>query len=60
MSVDTGWFKSGYSSSATEGCVEVRITSDSVLVRDSKHRLGPHFSVANASWRTFLTMAGNR
>nr|WP_232328076.1 DUF397 domain-containing protein [Kibdelosporangium sp. MJ126-NF4]CEL16637.1 hypothetical protein [Kibdelosporangium sp. MJ126-NF4] len=56
--MDTGWFKSSFSGSNDEGCVEVRITSGSVQVRDTKNRLAPGFAVDNASWQTFLTLVG--
>ena len=34
---DTGWFKSTFSSTASDNCVEVRFTGDVSLVRDSKN-----------------------
>ena len=42
---DTGWFKSTRSGGANEDCVEVRITEDSVGVRDSKNQAGLSFAV---------------
>jgi hypothetical protein len=59
MSVDTGWFKSTYSSPTEENCVEVRITSETVGVRDSKNRLGPTFAFTTTSWRTFVAKVGD-
>jgi Domain of unknown function (DUF397) len=52
--MDTGWFKSSYSGGGNEGCVEVRITSEAVSVRDSKNQAGPSFAVETATWRAFL------
>lgn len=51
---DTGWFKSSFSGSGNETCVEVRITEDSVGVRDSKNIFGPEFTFSPASWRAFV------
>jgi Domain of unknown function (DUF397) len=56
--MDTGWFKSSYSGGGNENCVEVRITSEAVSVRDSKNQSGPSIAVGNAHWRTFLLTIG--
>ncbi len=34
---DTGWFKSTFSSTASDNCVEVRFAGDGPRVRDSKN-----------------------
>jgi len=34
---DTGWFKSTFSGTANDNCVEVRFTEDVTWVRDSKN-----------------------
>ncbi len=34
---DTGWFKSTFSTSGGDNCVEVRFTGDGARVRDSKN-----------------------
>lgn len=34
---DTGWFKSTFSTTASDNCVEVRFTGDVARVRDSKN-----------------------
>jgi hypothetical protein len=54
---DTGWFKSTRSGGNDEGCVEVRLTEDSVGVRDSKNVTGPVFRFTPGEWRTFATAA---
>jgi hypothetical protein len=51
---DTGWFKSSYSGSASVNCVEVRITSTTVLVRDSKNPSDPQVLFGPTAWRAFL------
>jgi hypothetical protein len=51
---DTGWFKSSYSGSANNTCVEVRLSELFVGVRDSKGGPGAlHFPPAH--WRQFLS-----
>ncbi|MBB4908347.1 DUF397 domain-containing protein [Actinophytocola algeriensis] len=34
---DTGWFKSTFSSTASDNCVEVRLSDSGARVRDSKN-----------------------
>lgn len=34
---DTGWFKSTFSGTANDNCVEVRLTGSGTWVRDSKN-----------------------
>lgn len=34
---DTGWFKSTFSTSGSDNCVEVRFTGDVARMRDSKN-----------------------
>lgn len=47
------WRKSTYSGSNNE-CVEVRRTTGSTDVRDSKHRDAGHLTVSSAAWQAFL------
>jgi hypothetical protein len=62
MSGDTGglnWFKSSYSGSQGDDCVEVAFGRGqgggaAVHVRDSKEDEGPHFVVAPAAWQVFV------
>ncbi|MEV5544347.1 DUF397 domain-containing protein [Saccharopolyspora shandongensis] len=53
--VDTGWFKSSRSIGSSDNCVEVRLLSRSVRVRDSKAPEDGVLSFGPAAWRTFLT-----
>lgn len=48
------WFKSSYSN-GSGGCVEVRLESPAVEVRDTKHRAGGRLQVTDAGWTTLLT-----
>jgi hypothetical protein len=52
-----GWLKSSYSGSTGANCVEVKISQESVFVRDSKDR-GPDQSVIGvspAAWSVFVS-----
>ncbi|MER6201117.1 DUF397 domain-containing protein [Streptomyces sp. NPDC001586] len=50
MSTTLKWFKSSYSSSDGDNCVEVAPGRDTVHVRDSKVQHGPVLDLAPASW----------
>jgi hypothetical protein len=51
---DAQWFKSSFSGSSGNGCVEVAFLPDEVAVRDTKDRsLAPH-RFAAAEWAAFL------
>ena len=47
------WRKS-HLSGESGGCVEVAATGTSVLVRDSRDRLGARLAFEPAYWRTFI------
>lgn len=49
-----GWFKSSRSSD-NAACVEVRLSADTIGVRDSKDRSGPTLAFDQAAWTGFLT-----
>ncbi|MCG3043031.1 DUF397 domain-containing protein [Streptomyces fenghuangensis] len=48
------WFKSSYSGTGGDNCVEVAIRSETVLVRDSKDVRRQPLSVSPAAWADFL------
>ena len=52
------WFKSSYSGSQGDSCVEVATLPGSVHVRDSKAEGGPELSLSPDAWSTFLAYAG--
>ncbi|WP_405620167.1 DUF397 domain-containing protein [Streptomyces sp. NBC_00076] len=54
---DLAWFKSSYSGSQGDDCVEVAACPHTVHVRDSKVRQGPHLALTSAAWTTFLSYA---
>ncbi|MEU6128530.1 DUF397 domain-containing protein [Saccharopolyspora sp. NPDC047091] len=55
--MDTGWFKSSRSSGGSDNCVEVRISSGEVGLRDSKERSGPAFAFSSSVWGAFMAQA---
>ncbi|MCE7081797.1 DUF397 domain-containing protein [Streptomyces sp. ST2-7A] len=54
---ELAWFKSSYSGSSGDDCVEVARAGRAVCVRDSKDTTRPHFAVTPAQWTHFLTFA---
>ncbi|MFF3685914.1 DUF397 domain-containing protein [Streptomyces sp. NPDC002187] len=54
---ELNWFKSSYSGSEGDSCVEVACRPDAVHVRDSKEKDGPRFSVSQAAWEDFVVYA---
>ncbi|MFY1650869.1 DUF397 domain-containing protein [Solwaraspora sp. WMMB762] len=49
-----GWFTSSRSAN-NAACVEVRLSADTIGVRDSKDRGGPALAFDPAAWTGFLT-----
>ncbi len=48
------WFKSSYSGSQGDSCVEIAHAPAAVHVRDSKDKEGPRFEVSLSAWGDFL------
>lgn len=48
------WFKSSYSDSGNDQCVEVRIDQDTVGVRDSKSPTAGAIWLPTTAWTEFL------
>ncbi|MFF7352747.1 MULTISPECIES: DUF397 domain-containing protein [Streptomyces] len=51
---ELAWFKSTYSGSSGDDCVEVAATEQAVHVRDSKDLARPPFAVAREGWAPFV------
>ncbi|AJP04313.1 toxin-antitoxin system, toxin component [Streptomyces cyaneogriseus subsp. noncyanogenus] len=51
---ELAWFKSSYSGSSGDDCVEVAVAEQAVHVRDSKDVARPHFAVARQEWSRFI------
>jgi hypothetical protein len=54
---ELNWFKSSYSGSEGDSCVEVACRPDAVHVRDSKEKDGPRLAVTPAAWADFIGYA---
>ena len=51
---ERGWFKSTYSTLATQGCVEVMFAASQVLLRHSRAPFGPALIFTPTEWEAFL------
>ncbi|MEU7283207.1 DUF397 domain-containing protein [Streptomyces sp. NPDC045431] len=51
---ELAWFKSSYSSSQNDSCVEVATCASTVHVRDSKDPAGPQLALSPAAWAAFV------
>ncbi|MEV0116726.1 DUF397 domain-containing protein [Streptomyces sp. NPDC050844] len=51
------WFKSSYSGSSGDDCVEVAACPATIHVRDSKNTQGPQLALSPASWAQFVGFA---
>ncbi|MEU6086699.1 DUF397 domain-containing protein [Streptomyces sp. NPDC047085] len=51
---ELAWFKSSYSGTQGDNCVEVAVTEQAVRVRDSKDVTRPAFAVGRDGWSRFL------
>ncbi|MFJ8747743.1 DUF397 domain-containing protein [Streptomyces sp. NPDC102441] len=54
---EPAWFKSSYSGSSGDNCVEVAAHHATVLVRDSKCTQKRPLSVSLGAWSAFTTLA---
>ncbi|MEU5121884.1 DUF397 domain-containing protein [Streptomyces asoensis] len=48
------WFKSSYSGSEGDSCVEIAVAEQAVHIRDSKDVSRPAFSVERGQWSRFV------
>ncbi|AZM78012.1 DUF397 domain-containing protein [Streptomyces sp. KPB2] len=48
------WFKSSYSGTQGDDCVEVAVTEQTVRVRDSKATTRPRFDISHEGWSRFV------
>ncbi|MEV6740595.1 DUF397 domain-containing protein [Streptomyces sp. NPDC051104] len=54
---ELAWFKSSYSGSSGDDCVEIAVTEQAVHVRDSKDVTRPRFAVGREGWSRFVGFA---
>ncbi|WP_405873948.1 DUF397 domain-containing protein [Streptomyces sp. NBC_00005] len=57
---ELAWFKSSYSGSEGDSCVEIAIAEQAVHVRDSKDVGRPAFAVGREGWTPFVRFAAGR
>ncbi|MCM8551220.1 DUF397 domain-containing protein [Streptomyces olivaceus] len=57
---ELAWFKSSYSGTQGDSCVEIAIAEQAVHVRDSKDVARPAFEVGPVGWRRFVRFAAER
>ncbi|WP_225851010.1 DUF397 domain-containing protein [Streptomyces sp. HPF1205] len=55
---ELAWFKSSYSGSEGDSCIEVAACPDTVHVRDSKDKQGPQLAFSPTAWTAFVVFAG--
>ena len=53
------WFKSSYSGSEGDNCVEVAVRPEAVLVRDSKDIRRQALAVSRDAWSAFMTLTSD-
>ncbi|MET9099140.1 MULTISPECIES: DUF397 domain-containing protein [Streptomyces] len=51
---ELAWFKSSYSGTQGDDCVEVAVGEQGVHVRDSKDVTRPHLAVGRDGWARFV------
>ncbi|MFD5227089.1 DUF397 domain-containing protein [Streptomyces qaidamensis] len=54
---ELAWFKSSYSGSQGDSCIEVAKGTQAVHVRDSKDQRSPELALSPAAWSDFITYA---
>ncbi|MFC8586820.1 DUF397 domain-containing protein [Streptomyces sp. NPDC057217] len=54
---DLAWFKSSYSGSQGDDCVEVARGTQAIHVRDSKDQWSPELALSPTAWDDFVTYA---
>ncbi|MDH6217506.1 DUF397 domain-containing protein [Streptomyces pseudovenezuelae] len=51
---DLTWFKSSYSGTQGDNCIEVALAPITIHIRDTKDRTRPHLTVTPAAWSAFV------
>ncbi|KQX43894.1 toxin-antitoxin system, toxin component [Streptomyces sp. Root63] len=54
---ELAWFKSSYSGSQGDDCIEAAVTEQAVHVRDFKDVARPDFAVGREGWAQFVGFA---
>ncbi|MEE1831033.1 DUF397 domain-containing protein [Streptomyces sp. SP17KL33] len=53
------WFKSSYSGSEGDNCVEIAVRTEAVLIRDSKDTDRQALAVSRDAWSAFTALAAD-
>lgn len=54
---ERAWFKSSYSGSDGDNCIEVANGTQAIHVRDSKDRRSPELALSPTAWNDFVDYA---
>ncbi|MEU6015810.1 DUF397 domain-containing protein [Streptomyces sp. NPDC047515] len=54
---ELAWFKSSYSGSQGDACIEVAKGTQAIHVRDSKDQWSPELALSPAAWGDFVSYA---
>ncbi|MFI6492126.1 DUF397 domain-containing protein [Streptomyces sp. NPDC050564] len=54
---ELAWFKSSYSGSSGDDCVEVATCPTTIHIRDSKNTRGPQLALSPTAWTDFVEFA---
>ncbi|MGW0791205.1 DUF397 domain-containing protein [Streptomyces sp. NPDC002911] len=54
---ERAWFKSSYSGSDGDACIEVAKGTEAIHVRDSKDQLSPELALSPSAWSNFVSYA---
>ncbi|MFF6994556.1 DUF397 domain-containing protein [Streptomyces sp. NPDC008313] len=52
---ELAWFKSSYSGSQGDACIEVAKGTQAIHVRDSKDQRSPELTLSPTAWNDFIT-----
>ena len=55
---ELAWFRSSYSGSSGDDCIEVATSPTTLHVRDSKNTPGRQLALSPAPWAEFVAFAG--
>lgn len=56
---EPAWFRSSYSGSSGDNCIEIAVRAGAVLVRDSKDTQRQALTVSRNAWSAFTVLAAD-
>ncbi|AWN26899.1 DUF397 domain-containing protein [Streptomyces sp. NEAU-S7GS2] len=57
ITTELAWFKSSYSGSSGDDCIEIATSPTTIHIRDSKDKAGPQLAVPAGAWAAFVGYA---